>query len=65
MILLLNYRKNFSFSTEHKSASVEFLLKIINIFKNNYITFFIYNAKISDNNAECGKVARMLAAFPR
>jgi hypothetical protein len=26
---------------------------------------FIYNAKISDNNAESGKVPRMLAAFPR
>jgi hypothetical protein len=23
---------------------------------NNYITFLIYNAKISDNNAESGKV---------
>jgi hypothetical protein len=30
-----------------------------------YITFLIYNAKISDNNAESGKVPRMLAAFPR
>jgi hypothetical protein len=29
------------------------------------ITFLIYNAKISDNNAESGKVPRMLAAFPR
>jgi hypothetical protein len=28
-------------------------------------TFLIYNAKISDNNAESGKVPRMLAAFPR
>jgi hypothetical protein len=25
----------------------------------------IYNTKISDNNAESGKVPRMLAAFPR
>jgi hypothetical protein len=33
--------------------------------KHNYITFLIYNAKISDNNAESGKVPRMLAAFPR
>jgi hypothetical protein len=33
--------------------------------KNNYITFLIYNAKISNNNAESGKVPRMLAAFPR
>jgi hypothetical protein len=31
----------------------------------NYITFLIYNAKISDNNVESGKVPRMLAAFPR
>jgi hypothetical protein len=31
----------------------------------NYITFLIYNAKISDNNAESGKVPRILAAFPR
>jgi hypothetical protein len=29
------------------------------------MTFLIYNAKISDNNAESGKVPRMLAAFPR
>jgi hypothetical protein len=34
-------------------------------FYNNYMTFLIYNAKISDNNAESGKVPRMLAAFPR
>jgi hypothetical protein len=33
--------------------------------KDNYITFLIYNAKISDNNAESGKVPRMLAALPR
>jgi hypothetical protein len=33
--------------------------------KHNYMTFLIYNAKISDNNAESGKVPRMLAAFPR
>jgi hypothetical protein len=33
--------------------------------KQNYMTFLIYNAKISDNNAESGKVPRMLAAFPR
>jgi hypothetical protein len=32
---------------------------------NYYITFLIYNAKISDNNAKSGKVPRMLAAFPR
>jgi hypothetical protein len=31
----------------------------------NYITFLIYNAKISDNNVESGKVPRMLAAFTR
>jgi hypothetical protein len=30
-----------------------------------YITFLFYNTKISDNNAESGKVSRMLAAFPR
>jgi hypothetical protein len=30
----------------------------------NYMTFLIYNAKISDNNAESGKVPRILAAFP-
>jgi hypothetical protein len=30
-----------------------------------YITCLIYNAKISDNNAESGKVPRMLAAVPR
>jgi hypothetical protein len=29
------------------------------------LLFLIYNAKISDNNAESGKVPRMLAAFPR
>jgi hypothetical protein len=29
------------------------------------ITFLVYNTKISDNNAESGKVPRMLAAFPR
>jgi hypothetical protein len=29
-----------------------------------YITFLFYNTKISDNNAESGKVPRMLAAFP-
>jgi hypothetical protein len=29
------------------------------------ITFLIYNAKIYNNNAESGKVPRMLAAFPR
>jgi hypothetical protein len=32
---------------------------------NYYITFLIYIAKISDNNAESGKVPRMLEAFPR
>jgi hypothetical protein len=26
--------------------------------------FFVLNTKISDNNAESGKVPRMLAAFP-
>jgi hypothetical protein len=36
---------------------------IINQFK--YIHFLFYNTKISDNNAESGKVPRMLAAFPR
>jgi hypothetical protein len=36
---------------------------IINQLK--YITFLVYNTKISDNNAESGKVPRMLAAFPR
>jgi hypothetical protein len=30
-----------------------------------YKIFLFYNTKISDNNAESGKVARMLAAFPR
>jgi hypothetical protein len=30
-----------------------------------YITSLIYNTKISDNNAESGKVSRILAAFPR
>jgi hypothetical protein len=30
-----------------------------------YITFLVHNTKISDNNAESGKVPRMLAAFPR
>jgi hypothetical protein len=30
-----------------------------------YITFLFYNTKISDNNAESGKVPRMLEAFPR
>jgi hypothetical protein len=39
-------------------------MSIIFIFK-YYITFLIYNAKISGNNAESGKVPRMLAAFPR
>jgi hypothetical protein len=34
-------------------------------FNYHKITFLIYNAKISDNNAESGKVPRMLAAFPR
>jgi hypothetical protein len=29
------------------------------------LTFLIYNAKISDNNAESGEVPRMLAAFTR
>jgi hypothetical protein len=38
--------------------------QIIYLF-NYYITFLIYIAKISDNNAESGKVPRMLAAFPR
>jgi hypothetical protein len=33
------------------------------VYLNYYITFLIYNAKISDNNAEFGKVLRML--FPR
>jgi hypothetical protein len=33
------------------------------VFKLYYITFLIYNAKISDNNAESGKVPRMLAAL--
>jgi hypothetical protein len=42
------------------------LLFIINEFnKHNYITFLIYNANIFHNNAESGKVPRMLAAFPR
>jgi hypothetical protein len=36
---------------------------IINQLK--YITFLFYNTKISDNNAESGKLPRMLAAFPR
>jgi hypothetical protein len=36
---------------------------IINQLK--FITFWVYNTKISDNNAESGKVLRMLAAFPR
>jgi hypothetical protein len=30
-----------------------------------YIIILFYNTKISDNNAESGKVPRMLAAFPR
>jgi hypothetical protein len=30
-----------------------------------YLTFLVYNTKISDNNAKSGKVPRMLAAFPR
>jgi hypothetical protein len=29
-----------------------------------YITFLVYNTKISDNNAESGKMPRMLVAFP-
>jgi hypothetical protein len=37
------------------------LKNIINQLK--YITFLFYNTKISDNNAESGKVSRMLAAF--
>jgi hypothetical protein len=36
---------------------------IINQLK--YITFLVYITKISDNNAESGKLPRMLAAFPR
>jgi hypothetical protein len=38
-------------------------LCIINQLK--YITFLVYNTKISDNNAESEKMPRMLAAFPR
>jgi hypothetical protein len=30
-----------------------------------HVTFLVYNTKISDNNAESGKVPRMFAAFPR
>jgi hypothetical protein len=30
-----------------------------------YITFLVYNTKISANNAEYGKVPRMLVTFPR
>jgi hypothetical protein len=33
---------------------------IINQIKYEYITFLVYNTKISDNNAESGKVPRML-----
>jgi hypothetical protein len=44
-------------------ASVKKTHCIINQLK--YITFLFYITKISDNNAESGKVLRMLAAFPR
>jgi hypothetical protein len=43
----------------------EILFNVCNYLFNYYITFLIYNAKISDNNAESGKVPRMLEAFPR
>jgi hypothetical protein len=41
------------------------LYKLYFCVKLDEITFLIYNAKISDNNAESGKVPQMLAAFPR
>jgi hypothetical protein len=34
-------------------------------FQLKYIRSLFYNTKISDNNAESGKVPRMLAVFPR
>jgi hypothetical protein len=48
-----------------RTYSLKSLIKKANINYNHKITFLIYNAKISDNNAESGKVPRMLAAFPR
>jgi hypothetical protein len=41
------------------------LISYLNSNLNKYITFLFYNTKISDDNAESGKVPRMLAAFPR
>jgi hypothetical protein len=48
----------------YKTSFLCYFLEFAPLF-NYCITFLIYNTKISDNNAEFGKVPRMLAAFPR
>jgi hypothetical protein len=54
-----------SFSLFIEVSPVSALLWKLDLFVSRYITFLVYNTKISDNNAESGIVPRMLAAFPR
>jgi hypothetical protein len=61
--LYINLKKNINAQFTKSGLSENYQNIIINQLK--YITFLVYNTKISDNNAESGKVPRMLAAFPR
>jgi hypothetical protein len=62
--MLCNYVINIKFIYNYSAQLILFstLVNIINQL-NKYITFLFYNTKISDNNAESGKVPRMLVAF--
>jgi hypothetical protein len=65
----------YSFAIKKRNVKLRLIQNLIGVFSANFVnfsvlknnnilvTFLIYNAKISDNNAESGKVPRMLAAF--
>jgi hypothetical protein len=48
-----------------RHLTINFFYQIKYYISLEYVTFLFFNTKISDNNAESGKVPRMLAAFPR
>jgi hypothetical protein len=62
---LISLEIEFWFTSWEHSAQLILFFRLVNIINqlNKYITFLFYNTKISDNNAESGKVPRMLVAF--
>jgi hypothetical protein len=62
-LIALNKPDDGTFKIQIKQLLIKITKKYLFLVEYNYMTFLIYNAKISDNNAESGKVPRILAAY--